>query len=106
MTNGRVTMAVLGEKVDTLGEKIEEMCRQYNVDHERVTINTQRINTLEAIATRPVSTCPVHQATIGDITDLKIKIAQMGAVSGMAGGGAVGVMGMILFAIGRLMKWW
>lgn len=106
MANGRITLAVLGIKVDNLGDIIEKLCQEYNVDHERVTINTQRLATLEVLAARTPQLCPMHNTTVADITDLKVKIAQMGAVSGMAGGGAVGVVGMVLFAIGRLMKWW
>ena len=106
MANGRITLAVLGNKVDTPSDKIADLCKEYDVDHDRLTANTGRITTLETIAARPPGLCPAHDGVIRDVVQLRLDVAKLGVTSGMAGGGVVSVLVGIIFGVGKAAGWW
>jgi hypothetical protein len=57
-----------------------------------------------------ISAIESHERRIGGVEtsvhDLQIMVAKSGAVGGLAGGGTVGVIGAIVFGIGKAAGWW
>jgi hypothetical protein len=102
--NGRV-IAVLGEKLDNVSEKIDELCRHYEVDSRQIAINTQRLSTLEVLATRPTIHCLAHDKLADDVVNLRLDMARMAVQGGLAGGGVVTVGAGILLAVGKALGW-
>ena len=98
-------VAVLGEKLDNVSDKIDDLCRQYHVDHDRLTVNTARITSLESLASRPSPICLAHDGVIRDVIQLRVDVAKLGVTSGMAGGGVVSAVGLGLFGLFKLLKW-
>jgi hypothetical protein len=103
--NERVTMAVLSSQLLDVSKQIDNLCKQYGVDHDKITVNTGRISTLEIIASRPPPLCLAHDNVIRDVVNLRLDVAKLGVTSGMAGGGVVSAVGLGLFGLFKLLKW-
>ena len=101
----QVTMAVLSSQMGDVSDKIDNLCTQYGVDHDKITVNTGRIGTLEVIASRPAPVCQAHNGVLRDIVDLRLDVAKLGVTSGMAGGGVVSAVGLVLFGLFKLLGW-
>jgi len=102
--NGRV-IAVLGEKLDNVSEKIDDLCKHYEVDSRQVSINTHRLNTLEGLSTRPTIHCMAHDKLMDDVVNLRLDMARMAVQGGLTGGGVVTVGAGILLAVGKALGW-
>jgi hypothetical protein len=103
--NERVTMAVLSTKLDHVTQQIDTLCREYGVDHERLTVNHQRVNELERIALRPAAHCEAHRDLCNDVMTLRLDMARMAVQGGLTGGGVVTVGAGILLALGKALGW-
>jgi hypothetical protein len=103
--NERVTMAVLSSQLLDVSKQIDNLCKQYDVDHDKITVNAGRVGTLEALALRPPGLCPAHDNVLRDIVDLRLDVAKLGVTSGMAGGGVVSAVGLGLFGLFKLLGW-
>lgn len=101
--NERVTIAVLGQKLDSVSDKIDDLCQHYEVDSRQMAVNTQRITWLEL---RPPMTCPKHDEMVKEIQKIQIDVAKMGVTSGASGGLTVSVIAGVVFGVGKLAGWW
>jgi hypothetical protein len=100
--NERVTVAILGEKLDNVSDKIDDLCTHYRVESQQMAVNTQRIASLES---RQLP-CVMHNDVVKTITDLRLDMARISIQSGMAGGAGAGGVGVAVFVIGKLLKIW
>lgn len=103
--NERVTLAILSSQLGDVSRKIDDLCKQYGVDHDKITVNQGRISTLEIIASRPAPPCLAHDGVIRDVVNLRLDVAKLGVTSGMAGGGVVSAVGLGLFGLFKLLGW-
>jgi hypothetical protein len=101
--NERVTVAILGEKLDNVSDKIDDLCQHYEVDSRQISINTHRITSLEL---RPPMTCPRHDDLVKEIQKIQIDVAKMGVTSGASGGIIVSVVAGVVFGVGKAAGWW
>jgi hypothetical protein len=102
--NGRV-IAVLGEKLDNVSEKIDDLCKHYEVDSRQISINTHRIAMLESLSARPTIHCLAHDKMTDDVVNLRLDMARMAVQGGLTGGGVVTVGAGILLAVGKALGW-
>jgi hypothetical protein len=102
-SNERVTVAVLGEKLDNVSDKIDDLCTHYEVDSRQNSINTHRITSLEL---RQPTICPRHDDLVKEIQKIQIHVAKMGVTSGASGGVVVSVIAGIVFGVGKAAGWW
>jgi hypothetical protein len=102
--NGRV-IAVLGEKLDNMAEKIDDLCKHYEVDSRQISINTHRIAMLEGLSTRPTIHCMAHDKLTNDVVNLRLDMARMAVHGGLTGGGVVTAGAAILLALGKALGW-
>jgi len=101
-SNERVTIAVLGEKLDNVSDKIDDLCTHYEVDSRQNSINTHRITSLE-LRQLP---CVLHNDVVKKIDDLRLDVARISVQSGVAGGMGAGGVGVVVFVVGKLLKIW
>jgi hypothetical protein len=100
--NERVTVAILGEKLDNVSDKIDDLCQHYEVDSRQISINTHRITALE-LRQLP---CVLHNDVVKKIDDLRLDVARISVQSGVAGGMGAGGIGVVVFVVGKLLKIW
>lgn len=100
--NERVTIAVLGEKLDNVSEQISDISTHYQADSRQIALNTHRISSLE-LRQLP---CVMHADVVKTITDLRLDVARISIQSGMAGGMGAGTVGVVAYVIGKLLKIW
>ena len=100
--NERVTVAILGEKLDNVSEKIDDLCAHYRVDSQQIAIHTHRITSLE-LRQLP---CVLHNDVVKKIDDLRLDVARISVQSGVAGGMGAGGVGVVVFVVGKLLKIW
>jgi hypothetical protein len=101
-SNERVTVAILGEKLDNVSEKIDDLCQHYEVDSRQISINTHRITSLE-LRQLP---CVLHNDVVKKIDDLRLDVARISVQSGVAVGMGAGGIGVVVFVVGKLLKIW
>ena len=96
----RVTNEVLSVKLDSVSDKIDDLCARYGVTHDQVIVNTSRIGSLEQTGGRPLGQCPLHPAMEEKLTLARIDIARIAVISGISGGG----VSILLEGLKRLLK--
>jgi hypothetical protein len=106
LASGRVTNAVLANKLDTVIGQIEALCVTQSRDHDQVTINTGRLTMMENAFSKPTILCPQHSTVTQDIVMLRIEMAKMAVGSGVAGGGTVALVAGVVFGVGKAAGWW
>ena len=102
--SGRV-IAVLGEKIDNLSKQVHDLVKLYQLDHTQIIVNTQRLNTLEVLASKPPFHCPDHNRLVDDVVNLRLEMARAAGVGGIAGGGVVAVVSGVLLVVGKVFGW-
>jgi hypothetical protein len=100
--NGRA-LAVLGSKMDSVGELIERMCREWAVDHDKIAVHTVQIGNLE---TRPPVVCPKHDELAREVRQLQLDFARASVTSGASGGIIVSVVAGVVIGVGKAAGWW
>ncbi len=75
-------------RLETVSERHGALC-PYQVDIARASNNKDRLEKLEA--------------AMGDI---KVQMARAGFMGGMGGGGAVGILAMLVYGMGKIAGWW
>jgi hypothetical protein len=98
-------IAVLGEKIDTLSEQLRELIKCVSTDHTQVVVNTQRLNTLETLATRPTIHCLAHDKLVDDVVNLRLDMARMAVQGGLTGGSMVTVVAGVALAVCKAFGW-
>jgi hypothetical protein len=101
-SNERVTVAILGEKLDNVSDKIDDLCQAYQVDSRQMVVNTSRIASLE-LRQMP---CVLHSDVVKKIDDLRLDVARVSVQSGVAGGMGAGGVGVAVYVVGKLLKIW
>jgi hypothetical protein len=101
-SNERVTVAILGEKLDNVSDKIDDLCQAYQVDSRQMVVNTSRITSLE-LRQMP---CVLHNDVVKKIDDLRLDVARISWQSGVGGGMGAGGLGVVVYVVGKLLKIW
>ena len=102
--NGKV-IAVLGEKLDNVSDKIDDLCKHYEVDSRQISINTHRLTMLEGLSTRPTIHCLAHDKIVDDVVNLRLDMARMAFKSGATSGSIVAVGSGIIVAVAKALGW-
>ena len=101
-SNERVTVAILGEKLDNVSDKIDDLCTHYRVDSQQMAVNTSRIASLES---RQLP-CVLHGDMVRALDAVRMDVARISVQSGVAGGMGAGGVGVVVYVLGKLLKIW